>query len=201
MTDITMLDSELEALAAPPPLFRFVCPAGCHLGNEAQCRRILRTAIDDAIRLASHAAARLEARPRTRPTIRLFTQVFGHSPNRTVPWGGGRDSGGIVARRYRLAIRALRGRGTRYECASIADAAVAAGPARVLLGPSFWHEGRQHRAAIVLHEMMHQYFLRIRHDPREHRRNNAYCLEVFALRASGIAAPASDVTNCLARPT
>lgn len=197
----TFLDEAVRRRRTPGPVFSFVCPAGCHFGNEARCRAILRIAVQDAIRLATVAASRLETRTRSLATVRIFRSVFGHPPSRAVPWGGGRDSGGIVARRYRLAARALRRRRTRYECANIPPNARVLSPARVLIGPSFWRQNRQHRAGTILHEMMHQYFLSfIRHDPRERRRNNAHCFEVFALRASRIVPLRGDVRKCISRP-
>jgi hypothetical protein len=204
---VVMTASELEEELAlyqtsPAPVFRFECAAGCHFGTEAQCRRILRTAIRDAIGLASGAAAALEGPPSAR-TVRIFRATFGHPPSRPVPWAGGRNSGAIVARRYRLAIGALQRRGTRYRCDNTlvgANARVLT-PSQVLLGPSFWTQSRMHRAGTILHEMMHQYFLGfILHDQRERRRNNAHCFEVFALRVRGVTPQPIDVSRCRSRP-
>lgn len=198
------------------PRFRFVCPAGCPVGNEAQCRRVLRTAITDATRLADHAARRLN-QPRTDATTRIFQGVFGHPPNRAVAWGGGRDSGAIVAVRFQAAARSLHGRGTLYRCSPppplhpLANARTV-NPAEVLIFPRFWRQepslpvgskrNRDLRAGTILHEMMHQYFIGfIRHIPAtERRRNNAHCFEVFAMRASGISPHPSDVAQCRSQP-
>jgi hypothetical protein len=204
--------ASLETLAkkAAGPALRFVCNAGCPCGNQAQCRGILRRAIEDAIRLANRAASRLEVRPRTAATIEMFRGIFGHPPNRPVPWGGGRDSGGIVARRYRLAVGALQTNNTQYECANIHAFARTLSPDRVLIGPRFWKQTddphgpqrfAQYRAGTILHEMMHQYFLSfILHDKRERRRNNAHCLTVFALRASRIPPRTHHIRQCGGRP-
>jgi hypothetical protein len=202
LEDFQEMEEFVEFQAGPTgPLFRMDCPAPRPCGTEAQCRARIRLAIQDAIRLATRAAARLEASPRSPGTVSIFRGLFGHTPNRPVPWGGGRDSGGIVARRYRLAINALRGRGTMYRCRNIPVPGRTISPGEVWLGPSFWTQNRNHRGAIILHEMMHQYFIEfIRHGAGEHRRNNAFCFEAFAMRASGLTPPAGDVTACTSRP-
>ncbi len=173
-------------------------------------RAILRRSIEDAIRLANRAASRLEARPRSAATIDMFRAIFSHPPSRAVPWGGGRDSGGIVALRYRLAVGALRRNNTRYECRNIGSFARTLSPDHVLIDPSFWNQTddphglqrfAQYRAGTILHEMMHQYFLSfILHDGRERRRNNAHCLTAFALRASGIPPWPHHIRQCVGRP-
>jgi hypothetical protein len=57
------------------------------------------------------------------------------------------------------------------------------------------------RAATILHEMMHQYFLEfILHNVREHRRNNANCLANFALRVRGLTPPQVYLDACRQRP-
>lgn len=198
-----MQDSELEweSEAQPQPVFRFACPGGCHFGNQAQCRQVLRTAIRDAIGLASGAAAALDGTPSAR-TTRHFLKTFGHPPSRPVTWAGGLSSGATLARRYRLAIKALLRGGTTYVCdATLAANARTVNPTRVLLGPSFWTQNRMDRAATILHEMMHQYFIEfILHNEREHRRNNAHCLANFALRIRGITPPTAFLTACTDRP-
>ena len=212
----TMQDSELELEfedeqslglyeTPPPPVFRFVCTGGCHFGNQAQCRRILRTAIRDAIGLASGAAAALEGSPSAR-TVRIFRKTFGHPPSRPVPWAGGASSGATLARRYRLATNALLRGGTAYVCsATLTSNARTVSPSRVLLGPTFWTQNRMYRAKTILHEMMHQYFIEfIRHNvpgwTNEHRRNNAYCLANFALMIRGITPPEKSLERCCKRP-
>jgi hypothetical protein len=163
---------------------------------------MLRTAIRDAIGLASGAAAALEGPPSAQ-TVRLFRDTFGHPPSRPVPWAGGLSSGTTLARRYRLAINALLRGGTAYVCdATITANARTVNPNRVLLGRSFWTQKRRmDRAATILHEMMHQYFLEfIRHNKREHRRNNAHCLANFALRIRGITPPKGYLKKCCQRP-
>ncbi len=195
------LELEFEDEISSSPVFRFICAGGCHFGNEAQCRRILRTAIRDAIGLASGAAAALEGPPSAR-TVRIFRNTFGHPPSRPVPWAGGLSSGTTLARRYRLAIKALLRGGTAYVCdATLAANARTVNPDRVLLGPSFWTQNRMNRAATILHEMMHQYFLEfILHNEKEHRRNNAHCLANFALWIRGITPPATYLNSCRLRP-
>ena len=203
ITQESELEWEFEDETSPQPVFRFTCAGGCHFGNEAQCRRILRTAIADAIGLASGAAVALEGTPSAR-TVRLFRRTFGHPPSRPVPWAGGRSSGATLARRYRLAINALLRGGTTYRCdATLASNARTVNPSRVLLGPSFWTQARRmDRAATILHEMMHQYYLEfILHNEREHRRNNAHCLANFALMIRGITPPETYLKACRDRPT
>lgn len=189
--------------ASPQPAFRFVCVGGCQFGKEVQCRRILRTAIRDAIGLASGAAVALEGLPSAQ-TVRLFSRTFGHPPGRAVPWARGASSGAIVARRYRLSIHALQRRATVYSCdATLAGFnAITDSPSQVRLGPSFWTQNRRmDRAATILHEMMHQYFLEfILHNVREHRRNNANCLANFALRVRGLTPPQVYLDACRQRP-
>jgi hypothetical protein len=184
------------------PVFRFSCASGCHFGNEQACRRILRTAIVDAIGLASGAAAAL-ANP-SKDTQSKFLATFGHLPSRPVSWAGGASSGSIVARRYQLALRALRLRGTLYRCDSTLTNfnALTINPNEVSLGPSFWKQGqRMDRAGTILHEMMHQYFLEfILHDKREHRRNNANCLHAFAFRVRNLPVPEFYAKLCRDRP-
>ena len=195
------LEWEFEDETSPQPVFRFVCKAGCHFGKEAKCRQILRTAIRDAIGLASDAAATLE-RPPSAQTVRLFRNTFGHPPSRPVPWAGGRSSGATLARRYRLAVGALLRGGTAYVCdPRLGDNALTVNPSRVLLGPSFWTQNRMDRAATILHEMMHQYFIEfIRHNEKEHRRNNAHCLANFALGIRGITPPKTFRKACTDQP-
>ena len=110
----------------------------------------------------------------------------------------------VVARRYRLAIDALQRRGTVYSCDATLTGyhAYTDSPSRVRLGPSFWTQNRMDRAATILHEMMHQYFLGfILHDPlTEHRRNNANCLANFALWVRGVTPPHIYVEACRNSP-
>ncbi|HXW06510.1 MAG TPA: hypothetical protein VD833_14835, partial [Vicinamibacterales bacterium] len=97
-------------VAAPAgPRFRFECAPGCPPAAANQCRQIVRRAVLDAIRLAHDAAAKLEASPRAPETIRLFTAFFGHNPSRPVPWAGNRESGLVVARRFRKCAEELNG--------------------------------------------------------------------------------------------
>ena len=201
ITQDSELEREFEDETSSRPVFRFICTGGCPFGNEAQCRRILRTAIRDAIGLASGAAAALEGPPSAQ-TVRLFRDTFGHPPSRPVPWAGGLSSGTTLARRYRLAINALLRGGTAYVCdATLAANARTVNPSRVLLGPSFWTQNRMDRAKTILHEMMHQYFIEfILHNEREHRRNNAHCLAIFALRIRGITPPMTFLKACRTRP-
>jgi hypothetical protein len=192
---------------SPSPVFRFTCTGGCHFGNQAQCRQVLRTAIRDAIALGSGAVTALEGTPSAR-TVRIFRDTFGHPPSRPVPWAGGRSSGATLARRYRLAINALLRGGTSYIC----DPTLPYNgwtdpdhPSRVLLGPTFWTQNRMDRGATILHEMMHQYYIEfIKHNApgwtREHRRNNAHCLTNFALQIRGLTVPPLYLTSCTDRP-
>ena len=192
--------AKAPAKTAASPVFRFSCASGCHFGNEQQCRKVLRTAIIDAIGLATDAAAAL-ANP-TKETQSKFRATFGHLPSRAVPWAKGASSGSIVARRYQLALRALRLRGTLYRCDStLAFNALTVSPHEVTLGPSFWTQGPMGRAGTILHEMLHQYFIEfIRHDEREHRRNNAHCFRVFAFRVRNLPVAQAFKDRCGKRP-
>jgi hypothetical protein len=58
------------------------------------------------------------------------------------------------------------------------------------------------RAATILHEMMHQYYIEfILHNEHEHRRNNANCLANFALMIRGITPPDLYLGLCSQSPT
>jgi hypothetical protein len=200
--------SFLEEPAAPPPagpVFRLECGAGCHPVAAAQCRATLRRAIVAAIRLASNAAAKLEASPRDADTVRHFRFLFGHDPSRPVPWAANRESGAIVARRFRMVEQALRRRGTQFRCGCPGAAATVNArtipPNEIRLCDRFWTLSPILRAGVVLHEMLHLLFHTfLRHDARERRRNNAHCYEAFALRVAGHTPEQSDISRCRSRP-
>ncbi len=116
---------------APGAVFRFECPAGCHQGAEAACRRVLFRALADAIGLCSEAASQLEASPPSTRTRNIFRSLFGHDPSRPVPWAGGRASGAIVAHRLRKVAEAFHGRVTHFRCGGFPGA-----PAGQQCGPN-----------------------------------------------------------------
>jgi len=207
----------LSPTQATGPLFRLDCTAGCAPIPPFACRTVLRTAILDAIRLASDAAGKLEASPRDRLTVSEFRSFFGHDPWLRVPLAGNRESGAIVARRFRMAENALRRGGalgtpgTRYRCDPCTATeppapdihARAILPNEVRLCPSFWSRrlSRFLKAGVVLHEMLHLVFGQFfDHSPSERRRNNAYCYEAFALRVAGQTPEKLACDRCLARP-
>ncbi len=140
------------AAPAPPagPVFRFECPAGCHQGAEAVCRRVLFQALADAIQLCSGAASQLEASPRSTRTRNIFRSLFGHDPSLPVPWAGGKESGAIVAHRLRKVAEAIHGRVTHFHCGGFPGApanlqcppavnAIALPPNLIVLCPRFWN--------------------------------------------------------------
>lgn len=205
--------------AAPPPVpagpvFRFECPIGCDPIAAAQCRAALRRSIVAGINLATNAAGKLEASPRDADTIRHFTFLFGHPPTRPVSWAGNRQSGAIVARRFRMVEAALRRRGTLYRCDACAGKTANAftrrttDPNVIFLCPRFWRRTPVIRGGIILHEMLHLLFPFFRHfhnpphpdDPQERRRDNAHCFEAFAMLVGGHTPDQTDINRCRARP-
>jgi len=203
-------DPAIGQPAAPPvpagPSFRLDCGAGCHPLPAARCRAVLRQAIGDAIALSKGAAAKLEASPREADTVRKFRFFFGHDPSRQVPWAGNKESGAIVAGRLRAVAASLRSRGTQYRCGCPGAAptvnARTVSSTEVRLCTNFWAQPKRFiRAGIILHEMLHQYFLSfVRHDANERRRDNAHCYEAFVMRVNGHGVDLSDVARCRARP-
>src|SRR5215216_90015 len=118
------LEEQFEApfpgLPIPGTIHRLDCPAGCPPVTAAECRRVVRQAISEAIKMAENAASRLEnaVKPGARDkeaqeTARLFTFFFGHDPSRLVPWANNKPSGANVAERFRL-VEGARGRTTNY---------------------------------------------------------------------------------------
>jgi hypothetical protein len=204
------------------PVFRFECPPGCAPLAAGQCRVVLRQAIREAIKLAENAASKIDASLVTGSrddktvleTVRLFRFFFGHDPSRPVPWAGNKESGSIIAQRFRKVAEELKaGRRTLFRCITGCPAGVnartnaAADPNLVRLCPRFWTLSPDIlRAGVVLHEMLHllyhQFFHHAGHpsgDP-ERRRDNAHCYEAFALRVAGHGADRSDVEQCRGRP-
>src|SRR4051812_35230332 len=82
------------------PIFDAPC-VGCPPGiTVAQCRRVIRQAIIEAIKMANNAASKLEAAVKLDPskrdkdakeTARLFSAFFGHDPRRVITWAGNED--------------------------------------------------------------------------------------------------------------
>jgi hypothetical protein len=198
------------APAAPALNFRFQCDAGCAPNAAANCRGIVRRAILDGIQLAANAAAKLEASPRAATTIQHFRHLFGHDPSRPVPWAANKQSGAVVAARFRRVARELRTRGTLFRCGCPGAAATVNARTKrpytlntIELCPRIWTLSRFRRGGVVLHEMLHntygQFFRHHPHDP-EHRRDNAHCFEAFALLVAGRTPEQGDITNCRNRP-
>jgi hypothetical protein len=209
---------------AAPPAFRFFCAAGCAPLPANQCHTIVARAIQDAIRLADNAAAKLTARDAE--ALRLF-RFFFDDPLRAVPWADGRPAADLVAHRFSAAAAGFRTRVPHIRCsATCTDNAFTQARAAptaqiplprntIVLCPPFWGVGpagtdvRSWRAAILLHEMLHllfwqffghQFNLPRPGDPEERRRDNSHCYEAFALRAAGHGADGFDVAACRARP-
>ena len=227
-TDPSTFVGEASTLGQPiTPVFRFECPAGCPPFTAGQCRNVLRHAIRASINIASNAASKLEAAsklsgrtsPRDDETVRLFRFFFGHDPSRPVPWAGNRESGLIVAQRFRKAAEALQSWGILYRCGcpgagaevrARTNAAIA--PNVINLCPRFWNPppglrlaNRYFRAGVILHETLHLLYHEFFHHPGHpsgdpvRRRDEPHCYEAFALRVAGHAADPTDVTQCRAR--
>jgi len=211
------LEAELEA-EFESPAFRLACPAGCTVGGRnlgpAACQATLRQDITRAVGFANRAAALLEASPRTSPTSRIYLQIFGHRPQRAVPWAPGHDSGAITARRFRMAADSLTRRVIHFICQPQAgfpstNAAVpfnnAAGrPNRtdIWLFPQYWGNSAALRAGILVHETLHLIFLPmiVDQDTATARRVNAHCYEWLVVRLNGHTPDPADFTACRMTP-
>lgn len=201
---------------ASGPVFRFDCPPGCPPATADRCRAIVRRAIIDAIALANGAASKLEATPRDAETIRLFRAFFGHDPSRPVPWAGNKQSGLVVAHRFRKCAEELGGgRNIMFRCITGCPATTnartnaAQDPSLIRLCPRFFNRpaglplnNQFFRAGVILHEMLHLLYYDFFHHPGHpsgdpvRRRDNAHCYEAFALRVAGHAAERGDVRAC-----
>ena len=215
--------SKCSRLGEPPvaqptgPIFRFECAPGCAPNAAGQCRAVLRQGIREAIRLSSNAASKLEANPRDADTIRHFLRLFGHRPDRPVPWANNTESGATIAHRLRKVAEALQGRGTLYRCVPCGTSTVlecpldaptiacpmnaqAVPPNTIELCPRFWEQSAAWRAGVLIHEMLHLLYLEFLHhgDP-ERRRDNAHCIEAFVLLANGITPDRCDICRCRRR--
>lgn len=105
------------------PPFKFECdincvpifPLGCPGWQKKLCDRIL-----GAIKLATKAAAELEAKPLRPDTVNKFRRIFGQGPSD--PWPLSWDprqtmrAGDIVASRFRTVAKELQTRKTLYRC-------------------------------------------------------------------------------------
>jgi hypothetical protein len=214
-------EQELETTPAQPS-FRIDCAAGCAPLPAGQCRRVVFRAVRDAIWLANNAVTRLNAAlanqktkkltEQDKDTIKKFRFFFGHDPSRLIPWADNKPSGESVAIRFSRCARELGGgRRTLYRCGCpglpATTNAFTNTPTEIWLCPPFFGPSPQaglsprfFRAAVILHEMMHQLFIEfVLHNANEHRRNNAHCYEAFALRLAGHAADRFDVCRCTAR--
>jgi hypothetical protein len=202
------------------PAFRLM-PAGC----PPQAASIVRRGIRDAIWLAENAASKLSARDAE--AVRLFRFFFG-DPERPVPWADKRPAADLVAHRFQAAAKGFRTRVPHMRCAAVGSGAEdCSGEAAFVVprsGPTaniplprntitlcapFWSTTNAfHRAAMLLHEMLHLLFweffghqenLPRQGDPEERRRDNSYCYHVFALRVAKHGAPQAWRSRCTDR--
>lgn len=206
--------------AFPAPVFRDNCDVtGCAPAAAGQCRNIIRLAARDAIRLCIIAANRLDARHA--PTVTHFRRIFGHHPDRPVPWANNRPSGETVAHRLRKVAEALHRRVVHFRCTCPAgtpvtrNAQITDAERNVIqLCNRFWARpdlpplsNRFYRAGVILHEMLHLlyrgfFYHHGQHpsgDPERHR-DNSHCYEAFVLLANGHTPEPGDITACAARP-
>ena len=103
-----------------PPL-QFVCDPVCPFpGFLCGKRSDLCGTVLGAINLAKRAATRLETKPQSQVTLKLFYDVFGQalSDPWEVPGQPGRTigAGALVARRFRAVANELQTRNTTYRC-------------------------------------------------------------------------------------
>jgi hypothetical protein len=122
------LESENETSEAD------VACTGC---TDRGCFPVLREAIIEAIKLASHAADKIEAAIKVEPgqrndnaqkTASLFQAFFCHDPSFPVPWARNQPSGATVAARFRAVAWELgpEQRRVRFVCQpTLDDCAVA----------------------------------------------------------------------------
>jgi hypothetical protein len=190
--------------------YRFRCADNCPLGGGiAECRRVYQADLAQAIRMARNAA-RLVANP-ARQTGDIYQRVFGHRPNRRVPWAGNATSGSITVRRLRLAARALEKGFFPIACAPCVDGNAVTtldGPrTRIELCANYWNNAsRSIRAGILIHETLHAYFefindARDGNFPTTVQRTNAHCYEALVMLLHGITPDNADTTMCQATPS
>jgi hypothetical protein len=199
--------------AATVPVFRLDCQAAdCALPTLGDCQRVLRRAAADAIQLCLNAATKLDAHHPS--TVKPFIFFFGHVPTRPVPWAGGKESGAVVAFRFRKIAEALHKRVIHFRCVCANGGAGAIAVTNwqaehnvINLCAGFWNppaglpvSDRFFRASVLLHEVLHLLFESFFHhqghpsgDP-ERRRDNAHCYDAFALRLAGHTPP--DIPQC-----
>ena len=179
-----------------------------------KCRSALTEAILKAIMLVQNAADKIEETigvrrefrgQRAQETAETFKLTFCHDPLDIVPWAGG-PSGATVARRFRAVAHELDGaRGQRrirfvcrptvaacqdgdHLCCADGDfARTIPGVSVINLCNEFWNQDADHRAGIIIHEMLHmlyaledETFFRTRRIPTP-RRFDAYCYQAFVL--------------------
>lgn len=205
---------EPPAATSTVPVFRLDCTAAnCPLPNLADCQRVLRRATADAIQLCLNAATRLEAHHPS--TVQPFIRFFGHVPTRPVPWAGNKESGAVVAFRFRKVAESLHKRVIHFRCVCVDAGNIAETNWQVEhnvinLCAGFWNppvgmpvSDRFFRASVILHEVLHLIFESFFHhqghpsgDP-ERRRDNAHCYDRFALTLAGHTPP--NVTPCTNR--
>jgi hypothetical protein len=211
---------EYEAAAAalrpqvpPPSGYRFRCADNCPLGGGvAECRQVYQADLAQAIRMARRAA-RLVANP-TQHVGDIYQGVFGHRPNRRVPWAGNATSGSITVRRLQLAARALEkgyfpiacGPCTGFPNAN-AITSVDGPRTRIELCANYWsNASRSIRAGTLIHETLHAYFEFINDQrdvdfPTTVQRTNAHCYEALVMLLHGITPDNTDTTMCQTTPS
>ncbi len=163
-------------------------------------------------------------------TVAGFTTAFGEGPGAKwkLPWAPKQTmpAGDIVAKRFRTVAKELQTRDTEYKCVHCMPRPVMEVPEppshptetivrdtlamavlcenEVRLCPQFWQVTPEERAATVLHEMFHLCFgltcAWFQHDPKERKRNNAYCYEAFALLVAGVTPPPTTTDKCTKTP-
>jgi len=193
--------------------YRFNCAGNCPLpGGIAECRRVYRADLAQAIKMA-RKAARMVANP-TQRVGDIYQRIFGHRPNRPVPWAGNARSGSITVKRLRLAASALEKGFFPIACGPCdgfpnANALTTVdGPrTRIEICENYWsNTDRSIRAGILIHETLHAYFEFINDQrdadtPTTVRRTNAHCYEALVMLLHGITPDDTDTTMCRDTPS
>ncbi len=204
---------------SPPGCALFTAAQCRGLIREAGLEAI-RLASNAAVKVEAATALRPDQRDaEARTTARLFRFFFGHDPKHPVPWAGNQASGVSVASRFRAVARELGGgRRITFQCLptvvgcgntlTCCDSDVNAWvhpdlPNTINLCTGFWNPpvdlhglpGRNFRAAVIIHEMLHLLYGEFLGDVARGR-PRAACYEAFALRVAGFGADPADVCRC-----
>jgi Putative peptidoglycan binding domain len=194
--------------------YRFKCNRHCP-HRATGCQRIYEADRQRAIAMARKAAALL-TRPETLVggvrVADLYKRVFGHFPNRKVPWAGNASSAAVTIRRFQFAAKAMERGYYPVACGPCtgfptANAVTTVGrKARIELCGAYWRNAaRSTRAAILIHETLHAYFAfiddtRNRDTPKTVRRTSAHCYEALAMLLNGKVPEGADTLNCASTP-